>query len=289
MEVAARLLRGWGLPSAGGGGKDDRGRVLVAAGSAETPGAVLLAGLAALRVGAGKLAVATAAEVAPALGVALPEALVRALPTTAAGAVAAAAGPAVAGMAAAADAVLVGPGAADEDATAAVVAAAVGAAAGAGAAVVLDALALVALERDPGLLARLGGRAVLTPNPKELGLLLGRDVDPDSRIEAAAEAAHRFGAVVSLGGEESVVAAPSGETWRDCTGGAGLGVSGSGDAAAGVVTGLLARGAPPARAAVWAAHLHGRAGERCAARTGAVGFLAREVVDELPAVLAAYG
>jgi NAD(P)H-hydrate repair Nnr-like enzyme with NAD(P)H-hydrate dehydratase domain len=62
-------------------------------------------------------------------------------------------------------------------------------------------------------------------------------------------------------------------------------MSGSGDVQAGVVAGLLARGAPPAQAAVWGAYLHGAAGERLAARVGPVGFLAREIPAELPRAL----
>ena len=50
--------------------------MLVVGGSALVPGAILLAGVAALRAGAGKLQLATVARVAPALGVAVPEALV---------------------------------------------------------------------------------------------------------------------------------------------------------------------------------------------------------------------
>jgi ADP-dependent NAD(P)H-hydrate dehydratase len=55
---------------------------------------------------------------------------------------------------------------------------------------------------------------------------------------------------------------------------------------AGVTAGLLARGAGPEQAAVWASHLHGRAGERLAARVGRLGFLARELPPEIPRVLA---
>jgi ADP-dependent NAD(P)H-hydrate dehydratase len=59
--------------------------------------------------------------------------------------------------------------------------------------------------------------------------------------------------------------------------------SGSGDVAAGAVAGLLASGADGVAAAVWGVHLHGAAGERLAARIGHLGFLARELVDELRA------
>jgi NAD(P)H-hydrate repair Nnr-like enzyme with NAD(P)H-hydrate dehydratase domain len=68
-------------------------------------------------------------------------------------------------------------------------------------------------------------------------------------------------------------------------GGPGLGVSGSGDVRAGLVAGLLARGADPAQAALWAGHLHGRAGERLAARMGPLGYLARELAPQVPALL----
>jgi NAD(P)H-hydrate repair Nnr-like enzyme with NAD(P)H-hydrate dehydratase domain len=54
---------------------------------------------------------------------------------------------------------------------------------------------------------------------------------------------------------------------------------------AGVVAGLLARGTEPAQAAVWGSHLHATAGERLAARVGPLGYLARELLDEAPAVL----
>ena len=94
--------------------------------------------------------------------------------------------------------------------------------------------------------------------------------------------AARYDAVVSTRGW---VVTPGGAAWRDEAGGAGLGTSGSGDVLAGVVGGLLARGCMPAQAAVWGQYAHAAAGDRLAARLGRVGFLARELLDELPAVL----
>src|SRR4051812_48061616 len=77
--VTPALLRGWPLPPPGED-KHDRGSVLVVGGAARTPGAAMLAGLAALRAGAGKLQLAVAAAVAGPLAVAVPEALVQPLP-----------------------------------------------------------------------------------------------------------------------------------------------------------------------------------------------------------------
>ena len=84
--VTPTLLRAWPLPG-GGSGKDDRGSVLVIGGARMTPGAVLLAGVAALRSGAGRLTLAVAESVAVPLAVALPEAGVLRLPETASGTV----------------------------------------------------------------------------------------------------------------------------------------------------------------------------------------------------------
>jgi ADP-dependent NAD(P)H-hydrate dehydratase len=128
------------------------------------------------------------------------------------------------------------------------------------------------------------GRAVLTPNPLELALTLHVDeeqVDEDP-AGATADLATRARAAVGLGGVTSWIAAPDGRLWRDDSGAAGLGVSGSGDVRAGITGGLLARGAEPAQAAVWAAYLHGRCGERLSSSVGRLGFLARELAPEIP-------
>ena len=85
-EVTPALLRDWPLPEAGNS-KYDRGRVLVVGGAAQTPGAVLLTGLAALRVGAGHLTMAVAAPAAVALAVVVPEAGVVGLPASDGGSV----------------------------------------------------------------------------------------------------------------------------------------------------------------------------------------------------------
>jgi hydroxyethylthiazole kinase-like uncharacterized protein yjeF len=282
--VTPQVLRGWRLPEPTGG-KESRGSILVVGGSTETLGAVLLAAEAALRSGAGKLQVAVPSKVAPHVSISLPEALVRGLPSTGAGAICASSAELVLDLATRASAVLIGPGMADEKETRGLVEALLPELEGP---VVLDALGLAAVTADPSCLHRLGGRAVLTPNPTELAIAL--HVEPEELEADPAGAARRLAeqthAAVGLGGATSWVAAPDGRLWKDESGGAGLGVSGSGDVRAGVVAGLLARGAEPEQAAVWASYLHGRAGERLAATVGRLGFLARELPPEIPRVIA---
>jgi hydroxyethylthiazole kinase-like uncharacterized protein yjeF len=281
--VTPTVLRGWALPDPTGG-KEARGSILVIGGSRQTLGAVLLAAEAALRAGAGKLQVATVASMAPFAAMALPEALVQGLPETDGGAVRAEAADVVRDLAASADAVLLGPGMVDAEETQ-----------GFGdrllphlrGPVALDALGLASVTADVGCLRHLEARVVLTPNPSELSIALHTDEQAieDDPASAALELAGRARAAVGLGGATSWIAAPDQRLWRDENGGAGLGVSGSGDVRAGIVAGLLARGAEPVQAAVWGAHLHGRAGERLAAQVGRLGFLARELPVQVPAVI----
>ena len=284
VEVTSAVLRGWPLPDVRGG-KEERGRVLVVGGSDRTPGAVLLAGEAALRSGAGKLQIATTSGVAPALAVAVPEAMVRPLPTAPSGDIDPAAADVLLELADGCSAVLLGPGALDVDTFAELLAGVVPHLQGT---VVLDAGALAYVGAHRDALHHLEGDAVLTPNLTELALMLGRDAGDveDDPLGAARGLAAEARAVVSVGGGVSRIVDPAGRAWTDHSGGAGLGVSGSGDVLAGVVVGLAARGAEAAQAAVWAAHLHGRAGDRLAGAVGPVGYLARELPAQLPRVLA---
>lgn len=279
--VTAGLLRSWPLP-APSGTKNERGCVLVIGGSRETVGAVLLAGEAALRVGAGKLQVATVGSRAAELGVALPEALVRPLPETPAGHIAATSSDLLVDLASGADSVVIGPGLAGVNCARDLVAGVLPNVRGR---VLLDALALSFVTLDDELRVA-SPPAVLTPNLSELARLFGPlgsdDVDA---MAGAVDAARRTGAVVHGGGELSVTAAPNGQCWIDDHGASGLGVSGSGDVLAGAVGGLLARGTDPAQAAVWGARLHAEAGNRLAASVGPVGFLARQIATELAAAL----
>lgn len=283
LIVTPQLLRGWALPQPGSSSnKGGRGSIVVIGGSPETPGAVLLAGVAALRAGAGKLAIVTAEHVAASLAVAVPEALVAGVPSTSAGGLDPVTVDDIANRAQRAQAVLIGSGLTDPETTAELVAGLLPRLPP-GAAVVLDALALTCGALTAELLRPREGRIVLTPNDDEMERLLGRRPGDDLPYgELARLAAHELGAVVALRG---AVASPDGRAWYGQSGHAGLGTSGSGDVLAGLVTGLAARGAPVEQAAVWGVHLHGEAGERLAARVGRLGFLARELLDEIPGVL----
>lgn len=280
--VTADLLREWPLPD-GGESKNSRGTVLVIGGAARSPGAVILAGTAALRVGAGRLTLAVAESVATQVAVALPECGVVPLAEARDGAVSGEGVSAVVDDIGRADALLIGPGLDDID-EAVELLAHLPAGGDSGPAVVLDAFALGALSARPDLRDALPTALVLTPNTDEAARLLGRDIG--ELAEDVRELASRFRAVVSCHGH---VADAEGRSWLIGTGASGLGTSGSGDVLAGAITGFCARGVEPVRAAVWGSHVHAVAGDRLAVRVGALGYLAGELLAELPRVIVEVG
>ncbi len=275
--VTPQALRDWALPEVeDGGDKHARGTVLVVGGSVSTPGALLLTGLAALRAGAGKLQILTVDATSVALAVTVPEAMVVGLAAWPDGSLSPDAADEVVSRSGRATALVVGPGLLDKDGARELLREVLPRLEGTP--VVLDGLALTALAGEPALLQ--GVDAVLTPNGGELAALLeGAELEG---LEAAQEVAGRYGAVVSSPGW---VVAPDGRSWCVQAGGIGLGTSGSGDVLAGLVGGVLTRGAEPAQAAVWGQYLHSSAGDLLSARVGRVGFLARELLDEVPTVL----
>lgn len=283
VVVTPATLRDWNLPEPGTG-KESRGQVLVVGGSTQTAGAVRLAGEAALRAGAGKLALATVTSTGAALAVAVPESQVLGLDIDA-DSIAVGAADDVVERAEAADVVLVGPGFVDPAASTALLERVLPRLT---CPVVVDALASAYLTDNPEGLHHLAGAAVLNVNPTELAHTAGLDEEDVLRrpLDAARVVAERSRVVVLCGGGTKYVVTPSGSSWVIEGGGPGLGVSGSGDVQAGIVAGLLARCGDPGQAAVWGGYAHARSGERLAAATGTLGYLARDIPAQVPPVLA---
>ena len=271
------------LPTPGDGGKESKGRVLIVGGSREVPGAALLAAIAAMRAGAGKLRILTVESIAVPLGVAMPEAMVVGLAEHRDGGFARSAVGDVAEQAGRVDAVVAGPGMK----------------AGGMCSRIADALlqSPARLALDAALLHSLSPLddrnparetfPVLLPHAGELASLLDcaeDEVEADPR-KCGLRAAELYRAVVLVKGSISHVIHPDGRSWTYDGGASGLGVSGSGDTLAGIVGGLLARGSDPLDALLWAVWLHGESGARLAKTVGPVGFLARQIADEVPALL----
>ena len=260
--------------------------MLVVGGATEMPGAVILAATAALRAGAGKLQIATCRSIASVVAAAVPEARVFALPETKDGAIAASASKEVAARGKDVQAVLIGPGMIDEKAVGRLVQSVLPRLERA--TLVLDAAALSCFEKSPQCLHGLDCQAVLTPHAGEMAKLLGVDKSlvTSEPLQMASRAATTLRAVVALKGAETFIAGHgASKSYCNRAGNVGLATSGSGDTLSGIIAGLAARGATPLQATVWGVYLHARAGDVLAKRIGRLGYLARELLAEVPALM----
>ncbi|MBD8628004.1 NAD(P)H-hydrate dehydratase [Oxalobacteraceae sp. CFBP 8753] len=297
-DVDAGMLAAWPLPQPGtGGDKEMRGHILIIGGSREMPGAIILAATAALRAGAGKLTIATGASVAQLVALAMPEARVIGLTEHDTDGFSLDAVASLDPLADRVNAVLIGPGMRDEASTARLVHALLPRLVEADVGLVLDACAMDILLHPPedwpaGKPMRFERPVIMTPHCGEMAHLTGIDKDciaglPDGPALAAAR---DWNAVIALKGARTVIAAPDGTLWQhEGAGNIGLASSGSGDVLAGIIGGLLARGATEAQAACWGVALHARAGDRLAERLGTLGYLARELAAEVPVLLEQLG
>ena len=280
------LLRRFPLPHhPDDGDKEERGRVLVIAGSRELAGAAYLAGIGGLRAGAGKLQIATAASIAVHLGIAIPEARVIGMEETEEGCLAPSGIDALLGWAEGAQAIMIGCGLQHGPPLDTLLDALLGARLDPP--LILDAAVLGSLAPRAEALRGWPGGAVVLPHAREMARLLECDpeeVEADPR-GAARTAAERFNLVALVKGQFSHIAHPDGRSFRFRGGGVGLATSGSGDTLAGIVGGLAARGADPLTAALWGVYLHGEAGRVLANEVGRIGFLARELLDQIPKLL----
>lgn len=272
------------LPPVEEADKNAHGRLLLVAGSRETPGSAAIAATAALRSGCGKVTIATVEGVAPHVALAVPEARVLHLPQARDGGFARAAVREITNVAPDYDAVVAGPGMQENRACSRMAAALLGLGL---ARLVLDAAMLHALSPHDDK-ARDAAMPILLPNEAEMESLVGAEPEGDGAkaLRCGLACAARYDALTLVKGPKSHVVTPDGRAWRYSGGGPGLGISGSGDSLAGILGGLLARGAEPLTALLWAVWLHGEAGAALSSRVGKVGFLAREIPGEVPALLA---
>jgi len=266
------------------GHKGTFGTVLIVAGSRNLPGAALLAGKSAFRIGAGWVNIAVLDEIQPFLIGAFPEATWLALPGDATG---------LNGNSARElhrsigkeTAMLVGPGLGVDSGVQ-------------GFMTELLSKELIPLVVDADGLKLLSGidewwrkipeESILTPHPGEMSILTGMEISEiqENRIEIAEHYAKKWGHVVVLKGAFTVVAEPGGMTAILPVASPALARAGTGDVLAGMITGLRAQGASPFDAAAAGVWLHAEAGLAAAQSLGSTaGVLAGDLIDQLPGLL----
>jgi hydroxyethylthiazole kinase-like uncharacterized protein yjeF len=253
--------------------KGDYGSVGVIGGDHGMVGAALLAGRAALKLGAGRVYLGLLAGDAPLLDAGQPELMLRS-----------------------ADEVLklrhlsclaIGPGLGQMPGSALYL----GWALESSLPLVLDADALNLISSDrhlAGLLKNRKAPSLLTPHPAEAARLLGsstREVQHD-RVAAVLALAKTFGSFVVLKGAGSICAAPDGSWHINTSGNPGMASAGMGDVLTGMIAGLLSQGAEPKTALLAGVYLHGAAADRAVTDgAGPVGLTASETIEAARSLL----
>jgi NAD(P)H-hydrate epimerase len=259
--------------------KGDFGRLLIVAGARGMTGAAYLAGMGALRSGAGRVTVAVPQSVQPVVASMAPEYMTLALAENGAGEITDEALDAV--LAVPADVVACGPGLGRGPGAAAFVR---GLLERCGAPLVLDADALTVLGDDLDVLTGRDDRpVVITPHPGEMARLTGLSVDDVqvNRLQVALALAESRQLYVVLKGYRTVVAAPDGRAAINPTGNAGMATGGTGDVLTGVIAAWLAQLLDAERACRLGVFLHGAAGDLAEAEGGQSALVASDLLSQL--------
>lgn len=245
-------------------------------------GAPLLAGMAALRTGAGLVTIATQSSVTDKLERRIKEIMTLALPD---------------GSEAAADrirrfirdrkvsTVVLGPGLAVSAESRALIARLLK---DISLPMVVDGGALGALDGRLHLLDEaVSGALILTPHTGEFQRLTGRELPLErpalKSLATGFAKAHRL--ILVLKGRPTYVAQYDGSVYENPTGNPGLATAGTGDVLSGVIAGMIAQGIGPAEAAEAGVYMHGLAGDIAAEAKTQPGMVASDVIEALPAAL----
>lgn len=258
------------------------GHAGIIAGSVGKTGAAALAALAALRMGAGLVTVATPSSVNDVLEAKLLEVMTLPCSETKARTLARSSFDRILPFIQARTAVAIGPGLSTHPETVELVQSLIK---HLDRPSVLDADALNALASRASLLTECKTPPVLTPHPGEMARLeagaTAQAVNAD-RIGTARRFARERGVFLVLKGARTAIARPDGLVAICPTGNPGMATAGTGDVLTGMVVGLLAQGVPPWDAACAATYVHGAAGDLAAQQFGQVSMLARDVIAHIP-------
>lgn len=264
--------------------KGSFGHVLVLGGSTGKAGAAAMAGMAALRAGAGLSTVATAKPVLATVAGFHPELMTEPLDETETGSICSRSlehgqldvlikGKTV---------LAIGPGISRHPDTAALVR---GLVKKYDIPIVLDADGLNAFENRAAELKDRPGMMVITPHPGEMARLIGSTIPAvqRDRINVARSFAREHQLIVVLKGHRTLIAQPDGTVWVNATGNPGMATGGTGDILTGIVAGMIAQNPDRiADAAIAAVHLHGLAGDVACESMGEQSLVATDLLTGLP-------
>jgi len=262
--------------------KGSFGHVLVVGGSLGKAGAAAMAGISALRVGAGLSTVATPRSVLPTVAGFHPEVMTEPLEETAEGSISMRALAQLESLAKGKTVLAIGPGISRVTETSEFVRELLKRGKSP---VVLDADGLNAFEGRTDKLSGKSRPVVITPHPGEMARLTGLTVQAvqRDRINVARTFARDHRLIVVLKGHRTLVVHPEGEVWVNATGNPGMATGGTGDILTGMVAGFVAQAPDRIFEAVLAGvHLHGLSGDIARESLGEHSLVATDLLKALP-------
>jgi NAD(P)H-hydrate epimerase len=261
--------------------KGDMGRVFILAGSRGMTGAANLAGMAALRSGAGLVTVGVPDAVYLIVAKRESELMIRPLPSTKQGALSFKGVAEIRRFCATQDVLAAGPGLSQQMPTQKLVRKILQETT---LPAVIDADGLNALKGHLEVLKTCRGRAILTPHPGEFLRVFGGKLDETDafRKKRAMETAQKYQVTLVLKGHHTVVASPEGECYVNSTGNPGMATAGSGDVLTGVIAALVGQGLSSFEAACFGVHVHGMAGDMASKKIGQISLTAGDLLRFLP-------
>jgi NAD(P)H-hydrate epimerase len=259
--------------------KDNRGKLVVIGGSYQYTGAPILAGMGALKTGAGRVTVVLPKYINPLFSISEYSLIFNHVGDGKCfndGVI-----PSITKIIKNGDAVVFGPGVTSSKAVSPLLVEVLNRAVP----LVLDADGLNLLAKNPNAIKNRDVPTILTPHPGEMKRLLAAfELDIEcSRIDQAKTLANRTNSVVVLKGFRTVIASPTGRVVINSSGTAGLATAGTGDVLAGVIGAFLAQGEEAFEAACMAVFVHGFASEL--SPYGMRGLTATTLIDLLPEAL----
>jgi ADP-dependent NAD(P)H-hydrate dehydratase / NAD(P)H-hydrate epimerase len=150
---------------------------------------------------------------------------------------------------------------------------------------VIDADGITMIAENKNILNSLKQPVILTPHPGEMARLMNvtpSEIQKD-RIAAARAFALEYHVHLVLKGAGTVIAHPDGTVYINPTGNPGMASGGMGDVLTGMIAGLLTQGYSPEAATYLGVWLHGSAADSLIQKKGVIGFLASDVMEEIPA------
>jgi len=151
--------------------------------------------------------------------------------------------------------------------------------------IVLDADGINALK-DLDILNNCGDNLIMTPHPGEMSRLIEKSVKEikKNKVEISRKFASEYGVNLILKGATTIIALPNGKIYFNVSGNSGLATAGSGDVLTGIAASLLAQGIKPAKSAILAPYLHGKAGDKAKEDLTEYSIIASDLIKYLPKI-----